>query len=37
MQRGIGPAAGRLIGAHNQVSGAIVGQLYPVQHHGAVC
>jgi len=37
VQRGIGPATGRLIGARNQVSGAIVGQLYPVQHYGAVC
>ena len=37
VQHGIGLAAGRLIGTYDQIAGTIIGQLYPVQHHGAVC
>ena len=36
MQHGIGLAAGRLIGTYDQVTGTIIGQLHPVQHHGAI-
>ena len=36
VQRGIGLAAGRLIGTYDQVTGTIIGQLHPVQHHGAI-